>query len=205
MIEKMEASKGTQEYKVGEIFLSSTSATAAQTMANATQILEALRKGGSFVGYARQYSEASTAAVGGDLGWVRPEQLPDPIAEAVRNLRPGQVSPPIALPGGVSIVAVQDTRKVLTADPRAAELNLKQISVNFPAGTTKVQAEPIVARFRRGLAKRRRVRRRRETGGRLQRRSRLVRRGQAEGSSRRVAGDDAADAGRPGNPPVRQP
>ena len=147
VIERMEASKGTQEYKVGEIFLSATSATAAQAMTNANQIIEAMRKGGSFVAYARQYSEASTAAVGGDLGWVRPEQLPDAIAEAVRNLQPGQVSSPIALPGGVSIVAVQDTRKVLTADPRAAELNLKQVSVTFPAGTTKVQAEPIVARF----------------------------------------------------------
>ena len=147
VIERMEASKGTQEFKVGEIFLSATAATSAQTMTNASQILEALRKGGSFVGYARQYSEASTAAVGGDLGWVRPEQLPDPIAEAVRNLQPGQISTPIAVPGGVSIVAVQDTRKVLTADPRAAELNLKQVSVNFPAGTSKAQAEPIVARF----------------------------------------------------------
>ncbi len=147
VIERLEASKGTQEYKIGEIFLSATAATSAQTMANANQILDAIRKGGSFVGYARQYSEASTAAVGGDLGWVRPEQLPEPIAETVRNLQPGQISAPIAVSGGLSIVAVQDTRKVLTADPRAAELNLKQVSVSFPAGTSKAQAEPIVARF----------------------------------------------------------
>ena len=112
-----------------------------------TQIIDALRKGGSFVAYARQYSESSTAPVGGDLGWVRPEMLPDPLAEALRALQPGQVSAPIAVPGGVSIIAVQDTRKVLTADPRAAELNLKQVSVTFPAGTSRAQAEPIVARF----------------------------------------------------------
>ena len=147
VIDRMEASKGTQEYKVSEIFLSATAATQAQSMANASQIIAALAKGGSFVGYARQYSEASTGAVGGDLGWVRPEQLPDPIANVVRSLQPGQVSPPIAVPGGVSIIALQDTRKVLTADPRDAELNLKQVSVTFPAGTTKAQAEPIVARF----------------------------------------------------------
>ena len=147
VIERLEASKGTQEYKISEIFLSATAATSAQAMTNANQILDALRKGGSFVGYARQYSEASTAAVGGDLGWVRPEQLPDPIAEAVRTLLPGQISAPIPVSGGVSIVAIQDTRKVLTADPRAAELNLKQVSVSFPAGTSKAQAEPIVARF----------------------------------------------------------
>jgi len=147
VIERLEASKGTQEYKIGEIFLSATAGTSAQTITNANQILDALRKGGSFVGYARQYSEASTAAVGGDLGWVRPEQLPDPIAETVRTLQPGQISAPISVPGGISIVAVQDMRKVLTADPRAAELTLKQVSISFPAGTGKAQAEPIVARF----------------------------------------------------------
>ena len=52
---------------------------------NANQIIEQLRQGASFAGYARQYSEASTAAVGGDLGWVRPEQLPEPLAAAVRR------------------------------------------------------------------------------------------------------------------------
>ena len=147
VIDRMEASKGTEEYKVSEIFLSANASTQPQAMANATQIIDALRKGGSFVGYARQYSEASTGAVGGDLGWVRPEQLPDPIAAVVRSLQPGQVSSPVSVPGGVSIIALQDTRKVLTADPRNAELNLKQVSLTFPAGTSKATAEPIVARF----------------------------------------------------------
>ena len=82
VLEKMTASKGTEEYRVGEIFLSSTPDTQSQTFANANKILEQLRNGASFVGYARQYSEASTAAVGGDLGWVRPEQLPTPLAAA---------------------------------------------------------------------------------------------------------------------------
>ena len=60
---------------------------------------------------------------------------------------PGQVSNPIAVPGGYSIIAVQDTRKILTADPRNAVLSLKQVSISFPKGSTKQQAEPIVARF----------------------------------------------------------
>ena len=146
VIARLEASKGTEEYRVGEIFLSSTPANSEQVMANARRILEQLQQGASFVGYARQFSEASTAAVGGDLGWVRPEQLPEQLGEAVRTLTPGQVSI-VNLPGGVSIVAVQDRRKVLTADPRNAELNLKQVSVGFAKGTTREVAEPIVARF----------------------------------------------------------
>jgi peptidyl-prolyl cis-trans isomerase SurA len=42
---------------------------------------------------------------------------------------------------------VQDTRKILTRDPRDAVLSLKQVSITFPKGTTREQAEPIVARF----------------------------------------------------------
>ena len=147
VIKRMEDAKGTDEYRVGEIFLASTPATQEQVMANANQILNQLRSGGSFAGYARQFSEASTQAVGGDLGWVRPEQLPEPIAAALRQMQPGMVSPPIPVPGGVSIVAVQDARKILAPDPRNAELTLKQVSIAFPAGTGRAQAEPVVARF----------------------------------------------------------
>jgi peptidyl-prolyl cis-trans isomerase SurA len=147
VLDRLNASKGTEEYRVGEIFLSSTPVTEAQTEQNALKILEQLKNGASFAGYARQYSEASTAAVGGDLGWVRPEQLPAALAEVVRQMGPGTISNPIPVPGGVSIIAVQDTRKILTRDPRDAVLSLKQISVSFPAGTTREQAEPVVSRF----------------------------------------------------------
>jgi len=146
VIARLEASKGTEEFRVGEIYLSSAGSSDDQAMANAQRIVEQLRQGASFVGYARQYSEASTAAVGGDLGWIRPEQLPEQIGNIVKTMTPGQVST-VRVPGGISIVAVQDVRKVLTADPRNAQLNLKQVSVTFPAGTTRAAAEPIVARF----------------------------------------------------------
>jgi len=147
VLAKLTASKGTEEYHVNEIFLSSTPATEAQTLDNASKILAQLRSGASFAGYARQYSVASTAAVGGDLGWIRPEQLPAPLANALREMPAGAISEPIAVPGGFSIIAVQDTRKLGMPDPRDAILNLKQISINFPKGTARQVAEPIVARF----------------------------------------------------------
>jgi peptidyl-prolyl cis-trans isomerase SurA len=143
----MNASKGTEQYRVGEIFLASTPYTQDQTLQNAGKILEQLKKGASFAAFAKQYSEASTAAVGGDLGWVRPEQLPTPIATVLRQMSAGTISNPIPVPGGVSIIAVQDTRKIMTPDPRDAVLSLKQVSVLFPKGTTRENAEPIVARF----------------------------------------------------------
>jgi peptidyl-prolyl cis-trans isomerase SurA len=147
VLAKMNASKGTEEFHVGEIFLSATPATQAQTLDNANKILTQLRGGASFAGYARQYSEASTAAVGGDLGWVRPEQLPTPLASALREMPAGAISDPIPVQGGFSIIAVQDTRKILTPDPRDAILSLKQISIAFPKGAARQVAEPVVARF----------------------------------------------------------
>ena len=145
--DRMNAAKGSEEYRVGEIYLSANPSNQSDVAANATKIIEQLKNGASFAAYARQYSEASTAAVGGDLGWVRPEQLPAPLAAVLRQMGPGTISNPIAVPGGVSILAVQDTRKVLTKDPRDAILSLKQVSITFPKGTTRAQAEPTLAQF----------------------------------------------------------
>ncbi|HEX6784579.1 MAG TPA: peptidylprolyl isomerase [Sphingomicrobium sp.] len=147
VLDKLNASKGTEEYRVGEIYLSATPATEAQTLDTANKILAQIRGGASFEAYARQYSEASTKVVGGDLGWIRPEQLPTPLATALRDMPNGAISNPIQVPGGYSIIAVLDTRKILTADPRDAILNLKQVSVTFPKGTTKEAANQIALRF----------------------------------------------------------
>ena len=147
VLDKLNKSKGTEEYRVGEIFLASTPATEAETLDTANKILTQLRSGASFAGYARQYSVATTANVGGDLGWVRPEQLPTQLATVLKEMPAGSISNPIQVPGGYSIIAVQDTRKILTPDPRDAVLSLKQVSISFPKGTTREAAEPIVARF----------------------------------------------------------
>jgi peptidyl-prolyl cis-trans isomerase SurA len=150
VIDKLNASKGAEEFRVGEIFIAANSANDAEAQAQAQQIYSALQQGGSFVGYARQYSQSSSQAVGGDLGWMRPELLPAELASVVEQMRPGMISQPIKVPGGYSIVAVQDTRKVLTADPRNAVLSLKQVTVLFPKGTTRQAAEPQIARFSQG-------------------------------------------------------
>ena len=147
VLDRLNAAKGSTEYRVGEIFISSAAIGEQQARANSNRILEQLKQGASFAGYARQYSEASTAAVGGDLGWIRPEQLPDQLSGILQRMGPGNISNPIPIPGGFSILAVSDVRKVLSADPRNAVLSLKQLTVKFPAGSTRAQVEPVVARF----------------------------------------------------------
>jgi peptidyl-prolyl cis-trans isomerase SurA len=141
VIARLQAAQGTAEYRVAEIFMSATPETEAQVRANAARIVEQLRAGASFQAYARQFSEASTAAVGGELGWVRAEQLPEELAAVVRQMPVGSYSNPIPVAGGVSIVALGDARQVLVADPRDAVLSLMQLSVALPAGTSQAQTQ----------------------------------------------------------------
>lgn len=146
-IQRLQASKGTDEYRIGEIFLAATDDNKAQVFANAEKIVEQLKQGGSFVAYARQYSEASTASVGGDLGWIRLGQLPTELASAAGSMAPGQLAGPVEIRGGFSILYLIDKRQVLTADPRDALLSLKQISIEFAKGTTNEQATRRAAEF----------------------------------------------------------
>lgn len=147
MIDRLNQAKGSDEFRIGEIYLSATPENQQQILANARNIIDQIRQGGSFAAYARQFSEASTAAVGGDLGWVRPAQLPDELAQAATEMQVGQMAGPIPVPGGMSILYVMDKRKVLTTDPRDALLSLKQLSVNFAPGTTRDQASAKAAAF----------------------------------------------------------
>lgn len=147
LLERLEASRGTDEYRLGEIFLSATAENAPAVTENAQRIIEQLRNGGSFVGYARQFSEASTAAVGGDLGFVRLATLPSELATVAREMQVGQLVGPIQIPGGFSILYLIDKRQVLMADPRDALLSLKQISVSFEPDVTDEAAAARVEQF----------------------------------------------------------
>ncbi|MGN6499039.1 MAG: peptidylprolyl isomerase [Tsuneonella sp.] len=153
LLQRLEASRGQSEYRLGEIFLSANPETQAAVEQNARKIIEQLRQGGSFVAYARQFSEASTAAVGGDLGFVRLETLPAELASVAKDMEPGQLVGPVPNSGGYSILYLIDKRQVLTADPRDAVLSLKQISYTFPAGMTQAEATPLLKTFAEGVQK----------------------------------------------------
>jgi len=146
IIERIKATKGTTEYRLGEIYLAATPETLPAVQENARKIIEQLRQGGNFVAYARQFSEASTASVGGDLGWLSLAQLPQSLATAAAGMDSNQIQA-VASPGGISILLLIDKRQVATSDPRDSVLSLKQIAINFPKGTSEAQVTPLVKRF----------------------------------------------------------
>lgn len=147
VLARMEASRGTEEFRLGEIYLSATQENRATVLQNAQAIMEQLQQGGSFVAYARQYSEASTAAVGGDLGWIRLGQLPPQLGTVARQMQPGQLQGPIEVPGGFSILYLINKRQVLMANPDDAVLSLRQISIAFPTDMSQEDASARVNEF----------------------------------------------------------
>jgi len=146
IIERIKATKGTTEYRLGEIYLAATPETLPAVQENARKIIDQLRQGGNFVAYARQFSEASTASVGGDLGWLSLAQLPQSLATAAASMNSNEVNA-VASPGGISILLLIDKRQVATSDPRDSVLSLKQIAINFPKGTTEAQVTSLIKTF----------------------------------------------------------
>ena len=148
IIDRLKASKGSEEFHVREIYLAATPERQDAVFAEARALIEEIGQGRrSFEEVARERSDASTRAVGGDLAWVKASQLPDALAQAATAMKVSQLAGPIEVPGGYSILLLVDKRQVLTADARDAKLSLRQITVNFPKGMSQADASAKVAEF----------------------------------------------------------
>jgi len=90
----------------------------AQTRAN--RILTEARAGKDFAQLAKQESEDSTAAKGGDVGWMTQEQLPPPLDKTVFSLAKGETSNVIESSTGFHIVKVEDIRDEKTQSLKEA-------------------------------------------------------------------------------------
>jgi peptidyl-prolyl cis-trans isomerase SurA len=82
-----------------------------EVKALAERLIAQMKQGARFSAVARQFSQSPTSAVGGDLGWVHPDELSPPLAKAVEAMRPGELSPPIRTAGGYYLMLVLDRRE----------------------------------------------------------------------------------------------
>jgi peptidyl-prolyl cis-trans isomerase SurA len=147
IMDRLKASQGTEEYHLKEIYLAAPPEREAEVRDGARKMIEQMRQGAPFEYFAKTFSEASTRAVSGDLGWIRLATLPPELQQAGQSMGIGQIAGPIDVPGGISLLYLVDKRQVLTADPRDARLSLRQLTVKFPPGTTQAQATGRAAEF----------------------------------------------------------
>lgn len=83
----------------------------ADVMADARQLVAALRAGSAFEPLARQLSAAASAEAGGDLGWIPAQVLAEDVRNAVSRLSPGEVSEPIRTTLGIQIIRLREARQ----------------------------------------------------------------------------------------------
>ncbi|AIF46920.1 peptidylprolyl isomerase [Dyella japonica] len=107
-------------YKAGEVHLAHiqvslpAGASAADIKAaqdKATQAMDAIKGGMDFHAAAIRYSDAQDALEGGDLGWRRMDEIPPAFADAVGNMKPGDVSPAMRGPTGFHILKLVEQRQ----------------------------------------------------------------------------------------------
>ncbi|MBO0736083.1 MAG: peptidylprolyl isomerase [Alphaproteobacteria bacterium] len=99
----------------------------------AERLTEQMKQGARFSAVAQQFSQSATAAVGGDIGWVRPEQLSPELGKALAQMRPGELSPPIRTGAGYYLLLVLDRRSGRSEDPGETLLHLVQIVFPLPS------------------------------------------------------------------------
>ncbi len=133
VVSEIEAQASQPQYLLGEILLDADHAGGMpQAEAAGAQLVTQLQQGAPFTQVARQFSSASTAATGGDAGWLSEAQLPAELRPVVEQLRPGELSRPIDAPNGVYIIMLRDKRAGSTAEL----ISLKQAAISLPPDAT---------------------------------------------------------------------
>lgn len=110
-LKRLKDHAGEPQSHVAEIFLGIDNPSQEDDVRRlAEKLTEQMKHGARFSAVARQFSQSATAAVGGDMGWLRPDQLPAELGKAVAGLKAGELSPPTRSGGGIYLLLVLERR-----------------------------------------------------------------------------------------------
>ena len=140
---RIRANAGKQEFLVSEIFLAvDNPKDEDQVHQAAEKLVQQIKGGANFQGVARQFSQSTGAAAGGDIGWIQEGQLPSELNSVLMSMQPGNISGPVRSANGYHILALREKR---TVDPGEeggeATLDLQQAFRPFGAADDHVIAE----------------------------------------------------------------
>jgi peptidyl-prolyl cis-trans isomerase SurA len=129
VVARRKAQAGQRLLRLREIYLPAEDGSTADVRETAERLLGELRNGARFGALARQFSQAATAATGGDLGWITAASLPEAVAEVAADMQTGRVAGPIQARNGFYILGLQDARRQTAG---ATTLTLKQVMIPLP-------------------------------------------------------------------------
>ena len=137
-LKRAKESLNEPQSRVAEIFLAVDNAQQDDEVRRlAERLSEQMRQGARFSAVAQQFSQSATAAVGGDIGWVRPEQLSPELGKVIARMRPGELSAPIRTGAGYYLLLVVDRRAGASASQEETVLHLVQVVFPLPPEATE--------------------------------------------------------------------
>jgi peptidyl-prolyl cis-trans isomerase SurA len=142
-LKRLKQSEREPQSRVAEIFLAVDDPQQDDKVRQtALRLIEQMKQGARFSAIAQQFSQSPTAAVGGDLGWISPQELPPQLAKVVDQMRPGELSPPIRTRAGYYLLLVLDRRGGPTVAGDDTTLHVVQVVFPLPpqAGEAARQA-----------------------------------------------------------------
>ncbi len=146
VLERLAASASQPQFRIFEIFFEITSANGEEAaVQRVIGVMQQLQQGAPFPELARQFSDAASAANGGDIGWIVASQLQPEVGAIIPQLMQqynasggrGALSNPVRVPGGFMIVALVGARDGTTT----LQYELTQITLPTAAITEDAQAD----------------------------------------------------------------
>lgn len=156
-LRRLQAKTGETEYLVAEIFIPlGDKGDEKKTRAAATDLSKQLLKDiQKFPAAARQFSQNASAATGGIIGWVTPDQLDPDLAIALGNMDVGKISDPIRTADGYYILFLRDSRviNIATNTDSVQKLRIKMAVIKLADDETTRRAQTTAAEtFTRDVA-----------------------------------------------------
>ncbi|MGH8378809.1 MAG: peptidylprolyl isomerase, partial [Gammaproteobacteria bacterium] len=144
----------TTQYHLSQILIATpanpTPEQAAQTRKQAQDIYQKLKKGADFAAMAVQYSQGQQALKGGDLGWRKGSELPTIFADAVSQMKPGDITEPLSSPSGFHIVKLDDVKRA-DSKVEVTQTHARHILLQPSAIMTDAQAQAKLQELRKEI------------------------------------------------------
>ena len=117
----------------------------------ADKLVAELRQDGNFEKIAKEFSKSSTAEKGGDMGWIRMEQLDKKISSVVKIMSISQISSPIRVDEGYKILRLREKRNAPSKAEMKTYKELKEkVKARLLMKKLELKTNQYLRRLRRG-------------------------------------------------------
>ncbi|RZI46447.1 peptidylprolyl isomerase [Candidatus Finniella inopinata] len=137
-LKQLEDNENKEQFELMEISLSVDSPAKQSAIAQeAAKLHQQLQHGAHFHVMAQQFSESTTSASGGYMGWFAGGQMDPALEPHVVKLKPGEFTSPIRTSMGYKIILLKDMKKPNQAPIGQTQITYKQVLIPYHDNITE--------------------------------------------------------------------